>query len=97
MKVYVDFENLDFEDNPNNRKTYGYSLTAKSFERRKEYGVNLVSLSDHDKQVRKELVKEIKQKILNTTSYETEEELHSYIYDLNAGAVLDILDQIQGE
>ena len=46
---------------------------------------------------RKLVCDEIRKKIIESTCYETEEEVRNCIYDLNASEVLEILNQTQGE
>ena len=54
-------------------------------------------LKNATKQVRKEVCEEIRKKVIESTCYDTEEEIRSVIYDLNACEVLEILDKLQGE
>ena len=56
----------------------------------------LKSLADHDKQIRKEVVQEIKEQVVEATCYDTEEEARRFIYDLSSREILEILDRIEG-
>lgn len=43
---------------------------------------------------RKRVVQEIKKLVIESTCYDTEEEVRNHLYDMSAGEVLEILDQI---
>ena len=98
MKVYVDFKDLDAEDMPSNISNK-YDLQVRSINCGSEYrNVELVSLSDYTKQVRKEVCEEVRTEfqkhLLNW--YEDEENVNKELY-LDADMLWEILDQIQGE
>lgn len=86
MKLYVDFEELDVEDKP----TYicnKYNLQVKSINSGSIYkNVELVSITDYTKQVRKEMYDEIRKNLNSDPSIA--EDYFKFI---------KILDQIQGE
>lgn len=59
MKVYVDFKDLDAEDMPSNISNK-YDLQVRSINCGSEYrNVELVSLADYNKQVRKEVIAKV--------------------------------------
>ena len=100
MKVYVDFEELDVEDRP----TYicnKYNLQVKSINSGTSYdNVKLVSLADYTKQVRKEVVQEIKEKVKKLIDKDFKLCNHEYANGYCYGLQYDlakILEQIQGE
>lgn len=94
MKVYVDFEELDVEDKP----TYicnKYNLQVKSINSGSIYeNVKLISLADYTKQVRKEVIDEIKENLLKLEPNCIKQ---PNLYDFNCQEIIDILDQIQGD
>lgn len=60
MKVYVDFKDIDAEDMPSNISNQ-YNLQVRSINGGSEYrNIELVSLSEHDKQVRREVIEKLK-------------------------------------
>lgn len=73
MKVYVDFKDLDVEDKP----TYicnKYNLQVKSINSGSVYkNVELVNITDYDKQIRKEVVQEIRGKLEPYFNFEGDE------------------------
>lgn len=101
MKAYVDELPKNcwqciFSDNQKGYCDLLETRILRQFTRR-AIGCPLKSLADHDKQVRKEVCDEIKKQVIQSTCYDTEEEVRNVIYDLNASSVLEILDQLQGE
>lgn len=103
MKVYVDFKDLDAEDMPSSISNK-YNLQVRSINGGSDYkNVEIMSLADHTKQVKKEVIENLKQEIIyypvgllgidgkshkNTLGI-SKEILESYFEK--------ILDQIQGE
>lgn len=62
MKVYIDFEDLDAEDMPSSISNK-YNLQVRTLNGGSDYkNIKIISLSEHDKQVRKELCDEIREK-----------------------------------
>ena len=60
MKVYVDFKDLDAEDMPSNISN-NYNLQVKSINGGSDYkNIEIKSLADYTKQVRKEVCEEIR-------------------------------------
>lgn len=55
----------------------------------------LKPLSDRLAEERKKIVQEIKKLIVESTCYDTEEEVRNHLYDMSASEVLEILDQIE--
>lgn len=61
MKVYIDFEDLDAEDMPSSISNK-YNLQVRTLNGGSDYkNIKIISLSEHDKQVRKELCDEIRE------------------------------------
>ena len=86
MKVYVDFKELDAEDMPGSISKK-YNLQVRSINSGSDYkNVQLVSLSDYTKQVRKEVCEKIRE-IADIDDWE----------EINGYTLGKILDQIQGE
>jgi hypothetical protein len=56
---------------------------------------HLKSLTDRLTEERKKVVQEIKKLVIESTCYDTEEEVRNQLYDMSAGEVLKILDQIE--
>lgn len=98
MKVYVDFKELDAEDMPSNISNK-YDLRVRSINCGSEYrNVELVSLSNYTKQVRKEAVKEVLDFIEEHKAYYFEQRDYygaEYIFFNRSNLEKDILDQIQ--
>ena len=55
----------------------------------------LIPLSDRLAEERKKVVQEIKKLVIESTCYDTEEEVRNHLYDMSASEVLEILDQIE--
>lgn len=72
MKVYMDFKCLDAEDMPSNISNQ-YNLKVRSINGGSEYrNVELVSLADYTKQVRKEVCEEIKENAISHNNLEVD-------------------------
>ena len=86
MKVYVDFKDLDAEDMPSNISNK-YDLQVRSINGGSEYkNIEVQSLADYTKKVRKEICDKIREKLNSDPSI-----AEDYF------KVIKILDQIQGE
>ena len=64
MKFYVDFKDLDAEDMPSNISNT-YKLQVRSCNAGSDIRVELKSLADYTKQVRKEVAEEIRYSLLD--------------------------------
>lgn len=95
LERYVQWGYESFKDNKTGEIDYDYiKLLNQQAERIAELEEQLKNAT---KQVRKEVCEEIRKKVIESTCYDTEEEIRSVIYDLNACEVLEILDKLQGE
>ena len=88
MKVYVDFKDLDAEDMPSSISNK-YNLQVRSINGGSDYkNIEIKSLADYTKQVRKEVCEEIKDFVSDQLIARG---------DLGYYDIERILDQIQGE
>lgn len=93
-KLFKKIENLIVAD-----------LEAKLAERTEQLKIALKDFNDiqeeNDKlaqqlaEERKKVVQEIKKLVIESTCYDTEEEVRNHLYDMSASEVLEILDQVE--
>lgn len=80
MNVYVDFKDLDAEDMPSSISNK-YNLQVRSINGGSEYkNIEIKSLSDYTKQVRKEVCQEIREKMTHWEDCLTKE-VTEYVID----------------
>ena len=92
MKVYVDKNNVDVLDDLFDA-TNSYECWACN----RDDNLEIVSLADYTKQVREEVVEEIKEKFNKKVLYVKIDGLYSYVEAIKFDDVNKILDQVKGE
>lgn len=95
MKVYVDFKDLDAEDMPSNISNK-YNLQVRSLNSGSDYkNIEIVSLAEYDKQVRKEIIEQVKDYMENHShTIPVDTKNRKVVYKIG---LTRFLDQIQGE
>ena len=92
MKVYVDKNNVDVLDDLFDA-TNSYECWACN----RDDNLEIVSLADYTKQVREEVVEEIKEKFNKKVLYVKIDGLYSHVKAIKFDDVNKILDQVKGE
>lgn len=98
MKVYVDELPKCCGDCVFCKQKYYYycdKLHTKLGYFDKDTDCPLISLSEHDKQVRKEVVQEIKKQVIDMTCYDTEEEARKLVDYVSVRQILEMLDNVE--
>lgn len=94
MKIYVDFNDLDAEDLPSSISNK-YKLQVRSINGGSDYNCQVVSLAEHDREKRNELIDEILERIeardVRYINYDADE------YALDYEVLKDVLNEMRNK
>jgi hypothetical protein len=87
MKVYVDENDIDLLDD-----LFEATNVYDCWDCNRDDALAIKSLADYTKKVRKEVVQELKQRLIEYTGFD-EEYLKEHIYDADVGCILKQIDK----